>query len=99
VQHPLYEEVKKTFHDNGEVVFLSVNSDEDREAVKPFLDDVKWKGPVYYEDRLSRVLHISSLPTTVIVDKHGEVFSRMNGFVPERFVSMLTERIRDALAN
>jgi thiol-disulfide isomerase/thioredoxin len=98
-QHPLYEEVKKTFRENANVIFLSVNSDEDREVVKPFLDEAKWKGPVYFEDNLTRVLRIDSLPTTVIVDKHGEIFSRLNGYVPERFVSMLTERIRDALSN
>jgi hypothetical protein len=31
------------------------------------------------------------------VDKRGDVFSRMNGFLPDRFVDMLTERIEDAL--
>jgi hypothetical protein len=31
------------------------------------------------------------------VDKRGDVFSRMNGFLPGRFVDMLTERIEDAL--
>jgi hypothetical protein len=36
---------------------------------------------------------------TLIVDRGGQVFSRMNGFVPHRFVDMLTDRIRDALAN
>ena len=34
---------------------------------------------------------------TVIFNKQGEVFSRMNGFIPERFVDMLTDRIREAL--
>ena len=38
-------------------------------------------------------------PTTILTDKHGRIFSRMNGFKPERFVDMLTTRIRDALGN
>jgi hypothetical protein len=34
---------------------------------------------------------------TLILNKQGEVFSRMNGFIPERFVDMLSDRINEAL--
>jgi len=98
-QHPLYEEVKKRFRNRGDVVFLSIDTDEDRGVVKPFLEELKWSGPVWFEDGLARALQIASIPTTVIVDKHGQIFSRMNGFVPERFVEMLSERIEEALKN
>ncbi|MGO9256778.1 MAG: thioredoxin domain-containing protein [Bryobacteraceae bacterium] len=96
-QHPLYEQVKLRFRDNPAVVFLSIDTDEDRQLVKPFLAEVQWQGQVYFEDGLSRALHITSIPTTILTAR-GRVVSRMNGFVPERFVEMLTERIRDALA-
>jgi thiol-disulfide isomerase/thioredoxin len=95
-QHPLYEEVKQRFRDNPDVVFLSVNSDEDRAAVKPFLDEVKWQGGVYFEDGLSRALNVRSIPTTIVIDRQGKISSRMNGYVPERFVEMLAERIQEA---
>ena len=98
-QHPLYEEVKKRFQGSPDVVFVSVNTDEDREAVEPFLQEHKWDRKVWFEDGLSRALQISSIPTTIVIDKRGEVVSRLNGFVPDRFVDMLSERIRDALAN
>jgi thioredoxin-related protein len=52
---------------------------------------------VYFEDGLTRKLEISSIPTTLVVNRHGEIISRMNGFVPERFVDMLSERIEEAL--
>jgi thiol-disulfide isomerase/thioredoxin len=98
-QHPLYEKVKKRFQDNPDVVFLSIDTDEDRTAVKPFLNEVGWGGRVYFEDGLSRALKITSIPTTILTDRHGRIFSRMNGFKPDRFVDMLTTRIRDALGN
>lgn len=98
-QYPLYEQVKKRFRNRNDVVFLSINTDENREAVEPFLRDAKWNKRVYFEDGLSKTLDISSIPTTVIVDRRGEVFSRMNGFLPERFVDMLSERIEQALTN
>lgn len=96
-QHPLYEEVKERFRDNPEVVFLSINTDEDREAVEPFLEANGWRVEVWFEDGLSRALKISSIPTTIVIDRRGKVVSRMNGFVPSRFVDMLSERIREAL--
>jgi len=33
----------------------------------------------------------------VIFNTHGEISSRMNGFLPDRFVDMLTDRINEAL--
>jgi thiol-disulfide isomerase/thioredoxin len=99
-QHPLYEQVKQRFRDSPDVVFLSINADEDRDLVEPFLKANHWdRRQVYFEDGLSRALLITSMPTTIILDRRGQVISRMNGFVPERFVDMLTDRIQDALKN
>lgn len=98
VQHPLYEEVKKRFADRDDVVFLAINTDEDPALVEPFLNANKWnKSSVYFEDGLSNLLRVSSIPTTVILNKRGKLVSRMNGFLPERFVDQLTDRIKEAL--
>jgi len=96
-QHPLYEQVKQRFKDNPGVVFLSIDTDEDREPVRRFLEEEKWPDEVYFEDGLSRALRITYIPATIIIEKGGRVFSRMNGYAPERFVDLLTGRIRDAL--
>ena len=74
-----------------------MNTDEDRELVSPFLKENHWEIPVYFEDGLSRLMQVTSIPTTIIVNKHGEVASRMNGFIADRFVDMLAERIHQAL--
>jgi thiol-disulfide isomerase/thioredoxin len=96
-QHPLYEEVKARFKDSSDLIFLAINTDEDRTLVKPFLDEQKWSQKVYFEDGLSNLLQVSSIPTTIIFGKKGEVVSRMPGFLPDRFVDMLSERIDEAL--
>ncbi len=44
---------------------------------------------VYFEDGLQSLLQVSSIPTTIILGKKGEVFTRMIGYLPERFVDML----------
>ena len=97
-QHPLYEQVMKKFAQRDDVVFLAINTDEERESVMPFLEEQKWpQNRVYYEDGLSRALRVSSIPTTLVIGRDGAIVSRMNGYDPERFVDMLTERINDAL--
>lgn len=96
-QHPLYNEVKAKFKDRNDVVFLAVDTDEDHTLVKPFLKQVNWNQNVYFEDGLQRLLEVSSIPTTVILGKNGDIFTRMVGFLPDRFVDMLTDRVTQAL--
>jgi thiol-disulfide isomerase/thioredoxin len=97
-QYPLYETVKETFSDRQDVAFLAIATDEDRSLVAPFLERQEWNKMAYFEDGLSALLKINSIPTTIVLNRRGEVSSRMNGFIRERFVDMLTERIREALA-
>jgi thiol-disulfide isomerase/thioredoxin len=96
-QHGLYEQVKAKFKDAGDLVFLAIDTDEERSLVKPFVESRQWNQKVYFEDGLQSLLQITSIPTTVIFGKKGDIVSRMNGFVPDRFVDMLTERIDVAL--
>ncbi len=97
-QHPLYEIVKQKYAANNDVVFLAVATDEEHTPVAPFLAAQKWSGKnVYFEDGLANFLRVSSIPAALIIDKQGRVYSRMNGFLPDRFVAMLSDRIREAL--
>ncbi len=97
-QHPLYEQVKERFK-GRDVVFIAVATDEDRLLVAPFLDQHKWSKSVYFDDGLQRLLQVTAIPTTVLFDKQGRVASRMNGFLPDKFVDQLTERIQYALSD
>jgi thiol-disulfide isomerase/thioredoxin len=97
-QHPLYEQVRKRFEDRNDVVFLSINADDERNLVSPFLETQQWSRAVYFETGLGRLLQVANIPTTIILDQDGQLARRMNGFLPERFVDQLTEHIRDILA-
>jgi thiol-disulfide isomerase/thioredoxin len=97
VQHPLYEKVKQRFKDKSDVLFLSINTDGERALVEPFLEENQWSKTIYFEDGLSKTLRVYSIPTTIIANKRGELVGRLVGFIPGRFVDMLTERIQEAL--
>ncbi len=101
-QHPLYERVKERFRDNPAVIFLSVDADAgvdtDQSSVKSFVTEMKWQGPVYFEDGLARLFAVDGLPATIILDAKGQLYTHLNGFLDKNhFADLLTERIRDAL--
>ena len=97
-QHPLYEELKQRFRERDDVVFLSVDTDEDHQLVAPFLDAQHWSGSnVYFDTGLVRLLTVSSIPTTIIADKQGRLASRMNGFNGNKFVDDIAARIQAIL--
>ncbi|HEX4810566.1 MAG TPA: TlpA disulfide reductase family protein [Bryobacteraceae bacterium] len=96
-QHPLFEQVKKKFKDNGAVVFLEVNSGEPKDKVAQFVNQYGWSDGVYLDDGLSQALKVENLPTTVLLGRTGEVYSSMAGFSPSSFVDVLSSKITDAL--
>lgn len=97
VQHPMIENVRKKLGNPDDVVFLSIDTDEDRSLVRPFLKEIGWDaGNVYFQEGMSLKLMISAIPTVLIVDSTGEISSRLAGFVPDRFENLLLSRIQEA---
>ncbi len=99
VQHGVYGEVMKHYEGRKDVAFLPLSTDEDHSVVAPFLESQMWDKHVYFDDGLQRVLGVSQIPTTIVLDKKGVVYSRMNGFAPDHFKDDLIERIDGALAD
>ena len=95
--HRLMGEVKQRYADRDDVVFVSVNTDIDRGLVRPFLAEAGWKEPVYFEDGLERFLEVTNIPTIIVIDKQGEIVSRIPGLVTGKFVELLAHRIDRAL--
>ncbi|HEY3836777.1 MAG TPA: TlpA disulfide reductase family protein [Bryobacteraceae bacterium] len=98
IQRPMYEEVERSFSSNPNVVFLSVNADEDQSKVAPFVASQKWTQPVYFDAGLGAMLKVGSIPTTIVLNREGQIVSRMTGFIPDRFIDMLTSRIKESLS-
>ena len=94
---PLFEKTISKYKDDKDVVFLAVTTDEDRDSVPPFLKQHKFNLPIVYADYLNDFFTISSIPTTIILDRKGEVAFRQAGYNPRGdFVAELSERIEEA---
>ena len=97
VEMPLLEKTMAAYKSDPNVIFLAVSTDEDRPQVKPFLDSQKFKLPVVFADFLDEHFAVSSIPTTMILDRQGNISFRQSGFNSrEDFVGMLSEKIEAA---
>jgi thiol-disulfide isomerase/thioredoxin len=97
-QHPLIEHVKQKYAQNNSVVFLSLDADDDHKLVAPFLATQKWPQRVYLEDGLAGLMTVTSLPTVLVIDPSGKIYSRMIGYSADIFEGMLSTRIDGARA-
>jgi thiol-disulfide isomerase/thioredoxin len=94
---PLFEKAVAKYKGDKDVFFLAITTDEDRDLVAPFLKQYKFNLPVAYADYLNDHFAVSSIPTTIILDRKGEVSFRQAGFNPrEDFIEALSEKIDDA---
>lgn len=94
---PLLEKAMVKYKNDADVVFLAVSADEDRDGVEPYIRANKIKLPVVYANYLDEHYGVTSIPTTMIFDRQGQIVYRQAGFNrSEDFVSLLSEKIEAA---
>jgi thiol-disulfide isomerase/thioredoxin len=94
---PLFEKAVSKYKADKDVVFLAITTDDDREMVAPFLKQYKFNLPVAYAEYINEHFAISSIPTTIILDRKGEISFRQTGFNShEDFVEVLSDKIENA---
>jgi thiol-disulfide isomerase/thioredoxin len=94
---PLFQKTIDKYRADQEVVFLAVTTDEDREYVQPYLKQNNHNLPVVFAENIDNHFNVSAIPTTIILNREGQVSFRMRGFNPnDDFVAFLSEKIETA---
>ena len=94
---PLLEQVGQLFKGSSDIVFLALNSDDDRTRVAPYLAKEKISGTTVFADGLDRLLDVNALPTVLVLDRGGKIAYRSDGVDPDTFVASLTMAILNAV--
>src|ERR1700693_3768373 len=94
---PQFERVASRFRGNDQITFLEANCDDDESQVAPYLEEIKPRVPVVFAGGLDRLLGVKDVPTVVIIDRHGKVAYRAEGFGEESFERDLMAAARRAL--
>lgn len=90
--------VRTKFAGRDDVIFLTVNADEEESLVAPFLQDQKPGGVLVYADRINQAFHVESIPTILVLDKAGKIGYRVQGFAPDSFADLAAAAITKASA-
>ncbi len=97
IEMPELEKAMEKYKDDRDVVFLAINTDDDRNYVEPYIKGQKIKLPVVYANNLDAEYRITSIPTTIVFDRQGQVSFRQAGYNSrEDFVTMLSDKIEAA---
>lgn len=97
IEMPELERAMEKYKDDKDVVFLAINTDDDRNYVEPYVKGQKIKLPVVYANYLDAEYRVTSIPTTIVFDRQGQVSFRQAGYNSrEDFVTMLSEKIEAA---
>jgi thiol-disulfide isomerase/thioredoxin len=94
---PLMDQVGQLFRGSNDIVFLALNSDDDRTRVAPYLAKQKIAGTPVFADGLDTLLNVHSLPTILVLDRAGKIAYRSDGVDPDSFVASLTMAILNAV--
>jgi len=77
---PTINELKQKFDGNDQIVFLTVDVDAEIEQSQAFMDNKKYSLPVYMAiTDVPQDLLGNAIPTTVIINKNGELVERIEG--------------------
>lgn len=94
---PIFSQVARSYAGNPDIAFFAVNTDDDETRVSPFVAREKWDVPVVYADGLDVFLKVDSLPTVLVLGRHGGIAYRADGLAPEGFPESLVAAIQSAL--
>lgn len=95
---PLLDELHRKYSPMG-FTMLGVNVEEDSRAARSMLDDVKVGFPILFDsnNEVSKQYDVNAMPTTVIIDRDGNVHFVHRGYKPgdeSHYQNAIREAIR-----
>ena len=80
---PLLEKISKKYKRLG-FTLLGVNVEQDSNAAKRYLKDVKVSFPILFDrtNKTSKLYNVSAMPTTILIDRNGNKRFLHKGYKP-----------------
>jgi thiol-disulfide isomerase/thioredoxin len=96
---PYFEKAVEKYKGIADVVFLAVSTDDNRAAVRPFVDKKGYRTVVAYDDGAAEAFNVRGIPATFIIDRGGVIQFQDLGFggSGQDYVRRLSWRVDDLL--
>ncbi|MEA5000846.1 MAG: TlpA disulfide reductase family protein [Endomicrobiaceae bacterium] len=81
---PAVEKLYEEYKDNGNIVFLGINLNEDKSSVSKFVEKQKIKYTVLMSDKkVISNYKISGIPAFFLIDQKGNMYNKYVGYSPD----------------
>jgi thiol-disulfide isomerase/thioredoxin len=77
---PHFQKVVDRYKKQNDVVFIAISIDENRPAVRPFLEKNGYTMQAAYDNNAAEVFKVNGVPMTFIVDRNGVIQFSEEGF-------------------
>jgi len=77
---PHFEKAAEQYGENRNVVFLAISIDDNRPAVRPFIEKSGLKIVAAYDDDAADACKVKNIPATLFIDRDGVIQFREEGF-------------------
>lgn len=96
---PTIDKLKNHFKGNDELIFLMVDIDNQIEASTAFMKEYGYDLPVYtVQGEIPTSYLGNAIPTTVLLDKSGEIFMRLEGgrdYFSKEMIEIIDEMLKN----
>lgn len=98
-EFPSIETLYNNLKNNPAIFFLTINDDNDFSTAKNYLDKEKFTIPFYKSNgNVPAEIYTGTLPTTIVLDKKGEIRFHHTGFAnyaSDEFLKQIEEMIKE----
>jgi len=95
---PEFQVFYDLYKKDSRVVFVAASTDQEKEKVKPFIEQMKFTFPVAFAEDTATKFGVEGIPSLFIIGPQGKIRYKIVGFDPDKdFVQEMTWRLESLL--
>ncbi|NQT63111.1 MAG: redoxin domain-containing protein [Candidatus Marinimicrobia bacterium] len=95
---PEFQAFYELYKDDPRIVFVAASTDQEKQKVQPYIDEMKFTFPVAYAGDTATNFGVEGIPSLFIIGPQGKIRYKIVGFDPDKdFVREMTWRLESLL--
>jgi thiol-disulfide isomerase/thioredoxin len=97
---PEFQAFYDLYKNDPRVVFVAASTDQEKQKVQPYIDEMKFTFPVAYAEDTATKFGVEGIPSLFIIGPQGKIRYKIVGFDPDKdFVREMTWRLESLLGS
>ena len=95
---PEFQAFYELYKNDPRVVFVAASTDQEKQKVKPYVEEMKFTFPVAFADGTAEKFGVEGIPSLFIIGPQGKIRYKIVGFDPDKdFAREMTWRLESLL--